>query len=209
MKKLASFALIALMSSSALMAQFAPVPTETMGSHMKTPEEKALDCYGRGVKLMKKAKERDGPRQAVEALHEGEGRVLEIGGIHGALRRLSGTRAGLPRARPAAVRPGRLHPGPVDEARRRGGPGLHSRRAESARERRGQAGRRAVGPFFSPASPDLFPKGGLRSEAPPISRPRRRSAPRCGGAPPESGTRRCRGRGSASCPRRVRSRPHP
>jgi tetratricopeptide (TPR) repeat protein len=56
MKKLASFALIALMSSSAVMAQFAPVPTETMGSHMKSPEEKALDCYGRGVKLMKKAK---------------------------------------------------------------------------------------------------------------------------------------------------------
>ena len=56
MKKLASFALIALISSSAAMAQFAPVPTETMGSHMKSPEEKALDCYARGVKLAKKAK---------------------------------------------------------------------------------------------------------------------------------------------------------
>jgi tetratricopeptide (TPR) repeat protein len=56
MKKLASFALIALMSSTAVMAQFAPVPSETMGSHMRSPEEKALDCYGRGVKLMKKAK---------------------------------------------------------------------------------------------------------------------------------------------------------
>lgn len=56
MKKLATFALIALISSPAVMAQFAAVPTETMGSHMRGPEEKALDCYGRGVKLMKKAK---------------------------------------------------------------------------------------------------------------------------------------------------------
>jgi tetratricopeptide (TPR) repeat protein len=54
MRKLASFALAALIASPALLAQN-PVPTETMGSYMKSPEQKAMECYGRGVKLKKKA----------------------------------------------------------------------------------------------------------------------------------------------------------
>jgi cytochrome c-type biogenesis protein CcmH/NrfG len=54
MRKFASFALAALMMSPALLAQN-PVPTETMGSYMKSPEQKAMECYGRGLKLKKKA----------------------------------------------------------------------------------------------------------------------------------------------------------
>jgi tetratricopeptide (TPR) repeat protein len=56
MKKLASFTLAALMTAPALMAQ-GVVPTETMGSHMKTPEEKALLEYAHGLKDRKKAEE--------------------------------------------------------------------------------------------------------------------------------------------------------
>jgi tetratricopeptide (TPR) repeat protein len=57
MKKTASFALAALLTApAALMAQ-GVVPTETMGSHMKTPEEKALLEYAHGLKDKKKAEE--------------------------------------------------------------------------------------------------------------------------------------------------------
>jgi tetratricopeptide (TPR) repeat protein len=59
MKKLAAFALATLMTTPALFAQ-SGVPTETMGSHVKTPEEKAMLEYGRGVKDRQKAdKEQD------------------------------------------------------------------------------------------------------------------------------------------------------
>jgi tetratricopeptide (TPR) repeat protein len=56
MKKLAAFVLVALMSTPVLTAQMG-VPTESMGGHMKSPEEKSLDAYARGVKAMKKAAE--------------------------------------------------------------------------------------------------------------------------------------------------------
>jgi tetratricopeptide (TPR) repeat protein len=56
MKKLAAFVLVALMSAPVLTAQMG-VPTESMGGHMKSPEEKALDAYARGVKAMQKAAE--------------------------------------------------------------------------------------------------------------------------------------------------------
>jgi tetratricopeptide (TPR) repeat protein len=56
MKKLAAFVLVALMSTPVLTAQMG-VPTESMGGHMKSPEEKSLDSYARGVKAMKKAQE--------------------------------------------------------------------------------------------------------------------------------------------------------
>jgi len=60
MKKLAAFALATLMTTPALFAQFASTPTESMGSHMKTPEEKAMLEYGHGVKDRQKAeKEQD------------------------------------------------------------------------------------------------------------------------------------------------------
>jgi tetratricopeptide (TPR) repeat protein len=55
MKKLAAFALVALMAAPALTAQMG-VPTESMGGRLKSPEEKSLDAYARGVKAMKKAK---------------------------------------------------------------------------------------------------------------------------------------------------------
>ena len=59
MKKLAVFALATLMTTPTLFAQ-SGVPTETMGSHLKTPEEKALNEYARGVKDMQRAeKEQD------------------------------------------------------------------------------------------------------------------------------------------------------
>jgi tetratricopeptide (TPR) repeat protein len=56
MKKLALFVLIALMSTPVLTAQMG-VPTESMGGHIKSPEEKALEAYARGVKAMQKAAE--------------------------------------------------------------------------------------------------------------------------------------------------------
>ena len=56
MKKLAAFVLVALMAAPALTAQMG-VPTESMGGHMKSPEEKSLEAYARGVKTMKKARE--------------------------------------------------------------------------------------------------------------------------------------------------------
>ncbi|HEY3568498.1 MAG TPA: hypothetical protein VGP73_11245 [Thermoanaerobaculia bacterium] len=50
MKKLAVFVLASLMTTPTLFAQFSGVPNESMGSHLKTPEEKALNEYARGVK---------------------------------------------------------------------------------------------------------------------------------------------------------------
>jgi tetratricopeptide (TPR) repeat protein len=56
MKKTFAFlALAALISTPALKAQMSSVPTESMGSYIHTPEQKAMDAYGRGVKLKKKA----------------------------------------------------------------------------------------------------------------------------------------------------------
>lgn len=57
MKKPALFVLAILIAAPALKAQMNPVPTESMGSYMKTPEQKAMESYGRGVKLRKKAEE--------------------------------------------------------------------------------------------------------------------------------------------------------
>jgi len=60
MRKLAAFALAAVMTAPTLYAQFGPTPTESMGSHMKSPEEKALLEYAHGVKDRQKAeKEQD------------------------------------------------------------------------------------------------------------------------------------------------------
>ncbi|MEO6195543.1 MAG: hypothetical protein ABIS20_21180 [Thermoanaerobaculia bacterium] len=56
MKKLAAFVLVALMAAPALTAQMG-VPTESMGGRLKSPEEKSLEAYARGVKTMKKARE--------------------------------------------------------------------------------------------------------------------------------------------------------
>jgi tetratricopeptide (TPR) repeat protein len=60
MKKLTAFALVSLMTTPALLAQFSGVPNESMGSHLKTPEEKAMLEYGHGIKDRQKAdKEQD------------------------------------------------------------------------------------------------------------------------------------------------------
>ena len=60
MRKLAAFALAAVMTAPTLYAQFGPTPTESMGSHMKSPEEKALLEYAHGIKDRQKAeKEQD------------------------------------------------------------------------------------------------------------------------------------------------------
>jgi cytochrome c-type biogenesis protein CcmH/NrfG len=56
MRNLAAFALTALMTTPTLFAQ-SGVPTESMGSHLKTPEEKALNEYARGVKDKQKAEQ--------------------------------------------------------------------------------------------------------------------------------------------------------
>ncbi|HEV8580270.1 MAG TPA: tetratricopeptide repeat protein [Thermoanaerobaculia bacterium] len=53
MRNHASFAL-ALVLPLAVAAQV-PTPTESMGSYYHTPEQKAMDAYGRGIKLKKKA----------------------------------------------------------------------------------------------------------------------------------------------------------
>jgi len=60
MKKLTAFTLAALMTAPALLAQFSGVPNESMGSHLKTPEEKAMLEYAHGIKDRQKAdKEQD------------------------------------------------------------------------------------------------------------------------------------------------------
>jgi cytochrome c-type biogenesis protein CcmH/NrfG len=51
----ASIVLAALIATPALKAQMNPVPTESMGSYMHTPEQRAMEAYGRGIKLKKKA----------------------------------------------------------------------------------------------------------------------------------------------------------
>jgi len=53
MKKLAAFTLTALMTTPTLFAQM----TESMGSHLKTPEEKALNEYARGIKDRQRAEQ--------------------------------------------------------------------------------------------------------------------------------------------------------
>ena len=53
MKKLAAFTLTALMITPTLFAQM----TESMGSHLKTPEEKALNEYARGIKDKQRAEQ--------------------------------------------------------------------------------------------------------------------------------------------------------
>jgi len=56
MKKTFAFlALATLIATPALKAQMSSVPTESMGSYIHTPEQKAMDSYGRGVKLKRKA----------------------------------------------------------------------------------------------------------------------------------------------------------
>ena len=60
MRKLAAFALAALLTAPTLYAQFGPTPSESMGSHLKSPEEKALLEYAHGIKDRQKAeKEQD------------------------------------------------------------------------------------------------------------------------------------------------------
>jgi tetratricopeptide (TPR) repeat protein len=55
-KTFASLALAALIATpAAVKAQMNPVPTESMGSYMHTPEQRAMEAYGRGVKLKRKA----------------------------------------------------------------------------------------------------------------------------------------------------------
>ena len=42
-------------------AQMMPTPTESMGSYMKSPEQKAMEHYARGLKAKKKADEAEEP----------------------------------------------------------------------------------------------------------------------------------------------------
>jgi cytochrome c-type biogenesis protein CcmH/NrfG len=56
---------LALAVSSALLAAPARSQTEIIGSYYKTPEQKAMECYGRGVKAKRKADgEKDPAKQA-------------------------------------------------------------------------------------------------------------------------------------------------
>ena len=52
---------IALSIPLAASAQMNPVPTESMGGYVKTPEQKAMEHYSRGLKAKKKADEADEP----------------------------------------------------------------------------------------------------------------------------------------------------
>jgi cytochrome c-type biogenesis protein CcmH/NrfG len=63
MKRFTLFTLGLLIAAS-LCAQV-PVPTESMGSYIKSPEQKALECYARGMKAKRKAEsEKDPQKQA-------------------------------------------------------------------------------------------------------------------------------------------------
>jgi cytochrome c-type biogenesis protein CcmH/NrfG len=62
MKKRISWTLaITLFVPLAASAQMTPVPTESMGGYVKSPEQKAMEHYGRGLKAKKKADEADEP----------------------------------------------------------------------------------------------------------------------------------------------------
>ena len=62
MKKRISLALaIALSLPLAASAQMTPVPTESMGGYIKSPEQKAMEHYSRGLKARKKAEAADEP----------------------------------------------------------------------------------------------------------------------------------------------------
>ena len=55
------FLALALFLPLAASAQMTPVPTESMGSYVKSPEQKAMEHYARGLKAKKKAAEADEP----------------------------------------------------------------------------------------------------------------------------------------------------
>ena len=61
----ATFALALLMTAPVLVSAQVPNPTESMGSHYKTPEEKAMEAYARGMRSKRKAEgEKDPQKQA-------------------------------------------------------------------------------------------------------------------------------------------------
>jgi cytochrome c-type biogenesis protein CcmH/NrfG len=65
MKKSALFMLGLLAVSPLFAAPQGTVPTESMGSHYKTPEEKAMDFFSRGMKAKRKAEgETDAAKKA-------------------------------------------------------------------------------------------------------------------------------------------------
>lgn len=70
MKKRIGFALaLALSLPLAGMAQN-PVPTESMGSYIKSPEQKAMEHYSRGLKAKRKADETDEPAKRTKLLQK-------------------------------------------------------------------------------------------------------------------------------------------
>lgn len=52
---------LALFLPLAARSQMMPTPTESMGSYIKSPEQKAMEHYARGLKAKKKADEADEP----------------------------------------------------------------------------------------------------------------------------------------------------
>ena len=65
MNKHVPFALALLLAAPLAASAQVPPITESMGSYYHTPEQKAMECYGRGIKAKKKAEaEKDPQKQA-------------------------------------------------------------------------------------------------------------------------------------------------
>ena len=64
-KKRTSLALALMLAAPLAVSAQVPNPTESMGSYYHTPEQKAMDSYGRGIRAKKKAEmETDPAKQA-------------------------------------------------------------------------------------------------------------------------------------------------
>lgn len=70
MKKHIGFALALALSLPVAAAAQNPVPTESMGSYIKSPEQKAMEHYSRGLKAKRKADEAEEPAKRAKLLQK-------------------------------------------------------------------------------------------------------------------------------------------
>jgi cytochrome c-type biogenesis protein CcmH/NrfG len=63
MSKRTSFALALLLAAPLAAPAQVPTPTESMGSYYHTPEQKAMEAYGRGIRAKKKADAETDPKK--------------------------------------------------------------------------------------------------------------------------------------------------
>lgn len=80
MRRLAAWVLAGVFPYSLPAAPQVPIPTESMGSYYKTPEQKALELYARGMKAKRKAeREKDPHKQGTLYLKAKEELTKSVG----------------------------------------------------------------------------------------------------------------------------------